>query len=86
MKHASYEEWVRGKETTEGNDQDVWSFGSGKTKFDKKIIEARLAELRRIKADAGLEDMVYYFGEGTHGRLVFESLPKSVVGMFLVSV
>ena len=69
MKHASYEEWVRGKETTEGNDQDVWSFGSGKTKFDKKIIEARLAELRRIKADAGLEDMVYYFGEGTHGNM-----------------
>ena len=69
MKHASYDEWVRQKESVDSQDPQAWLLGSGKTKFDKKIIEARLEELRRIKSDGALESMVYYFDEGTHGNM-----------------
>ena len=69
MKHASYDEWVRGTESVDSKDPQAWSIGSGKTKFDKKIIEARLEELRRINSEGALERMVYYFDEGTHGNM-----------------
>jgi TAG lipase/steryl ester hydrolase/phospholipase A2/LPA acyltransferase len=69
MKHASYDEWVTQKESVDSQDPQAWLIGSGKTKFDKKIIEARLEELRRIKSERALESMVYYFDEGTHGNM-----------------
>ena len=46
-----------------------WVDPMRRKKFDHRIIESRLSELRSIRKDARADKLLFYFDEGLHGNM-----------------
>ena len=69
MRHSNYEEWLNNSSQSASGKMNWWVDPMRKKKFDHRIIESRLGELRSIRKDARADKLLFYFDEGLHGNM-----------------
>ena len=69
MRHSRYNDWVKNS-ATPAEDNPLWWFDFGrKKKFDQRVIESRLQELKAIRKEGRADKLLFYFDEGLHGNM-----------------
>ncbi len=69
MRHSNYEEWLNNSSKSASSKMNWWVDPMRRKKFDHRIIESRLSELRSIRKDARADKLLFYFDEGLHGNM-----------------
>ena len=69
MRHSNYEEWLNNSSKSASKEDELVGRSNAKKKFDHRIIESRLSELRSIRKDARADKLLFYFDEGLHGNM-----------------
>ena len=69
MRHSNYEEWLKNSSQSASGKMNWWVDPMRRKKFDHRIIESRLSELRSIRKDARADKLLFYFDEGLHGNM-----------------
>lgn len=69
MRHSSYQDWLSNS-SREPEETPFWWFDfMRRKKFDQRIIESRLSELKAIREDGRADKLLFYFDEGLHGNM-----------------
>ena len=69
MRHSNYEEWLNNSSQSASSKMNWWVGPMRRKKFDHRIIESRLGELRSNRKDARADKLLFYFDEGLHGNM-----------------
>jgi TAG lipase/steryl ester hydrolase/phospholipase A2/LPA acyltransferase len=84
MRHSSYTEWLESSAKAAEDHPFQWFDFARKKKFDQRVIESRLQELKTIRVEGRADKLLFYFDEGLHGNManmgaaeVYESSSQS---------
>ena len=69
MRHSNYEEWLKSSSNRTKSETNWLLDPMRRKKFDHRIIESRLSELKSIRKDARADKLLFYFDEGLHGNM-----------------
>ena len=84
MRHSSYTEWLENSAKVAEDHPFQWLDFARKKKFDQRVIESRLQELKTTRVEGRADKLLFYFDEGLHGNManmgaaeVYESSSQS---------